>query len=204
MQDRTGQTMTKDTTTRLRAGIALATALMLTGCASGDTGATPEASSSASTEDTAAAPANDADTMFVQVMRPHHEQAVEMSDELLSKTGVSDEVRALATGITAAQGPEIEQLDRWADEWGIEEMPRMDHGTDGMMSDADMQELAAAEGTEAEQLFLRQMIEHHTGAIEMAQSEIDDGENPDAVEMAEGIVVTQEDEISRMRALVTS
>jgi uncharacterized protein (DUF305 family) len=204
MQDRTGQTMTKDTTTRLRAGIALATALMLTGCASGDTGAPPEASSSASTEDTAAASANDADTMFVQVMRPHHEQAVEMSDELLSKTGVSDEVRALATGITAAQGPEIEQLDRWADEWGIEEMPRMDHGTDGMMSDADMQELAAAEGTEAEQLFLRQMIEHHTGAIEMAQSEIDDGENPDAVEMAEGIVVTQEDEISRMRALVTS
>jgi uncharacterized protein (DUF305 family) len=204
MQDRTGQTMTKDTTTRLRAGIALATALMLTGCASGDTGAPPEASSSASTEDTAAASANDADTMFVQAMRPHHEQAVEMSDELLSKTGVSDEVRALATGITAAQGPEIEQLDRWADEWGIEEMPRMDHGTDGMMSDADMQELAAAEGTEAEQLFLRQMIEHHTGAIEMAQSEIDDGENPDAVEMAEGIVVTQEDEISRMRALVTS
>jgi uncharacterized protein (DUF305 family) len=204
MQDRTGQTMTKDTTTRLRAGIALATALMLTGCASGDTGAPPEASSSASTEDTAAASANDADTMFVQAMRPHHEQAVEMSDELLSKTGVSDEVRALATGITAAQGPEIEQLDRWADEWGIEEMPRMDHGTDGMMSDADMQELAAAEGTEAEQLFLRQMIEHHTGAIEMAQSEIDDGENRDAVEMAEGIVVTQEDEISRMRALVTS
>jgi uncharacterized protein (DUF305 family) len=204
MQDRTGQTMTKDTTTRLSAGIALATALMLTGCASGDTGAPPEASSSASTEDTAAASANDADTMFVQAMRPHHEQAVEMSDELLSKTGVSDEVRALATGITAAQGPEIEQLDRWADEWGIEEMPRMDHGTDGMMSDADMQELAAAEGTEAEQLFLRQMIEHHTGAIEMAQSEIDDGENPDAVEMAEGIVVTQEDEISRMRALVTS
>jgi uncharacterized protein (DUF305 family) len=204
MQDRTGQTMTKDTTTRLRAGIALATALMLTGCASGDTGAPPEASSSASTEDTAAASANDADTMFVQAMRPHHEQAVEMSDELLSKTGVSDEVRALATGITAAQGPEIEQLDRWADEWGIEEMPRMDHGTDGMMSDADMQELAAAEVTEAEQLFLRQMIEHHTGAIEMAQSEIDDGENPDAVEMAEGIVVTQEDEISRMRALVTS
>jgi uncharacterized protein (DUF305 family) len=204
MQNRTGQTMTKDTTTRLRAGIALATALMLTGCASGDTGAPPEASSSASTEDTAAASATDADTMFVQAMRPHHEQAVEMSDELLSKTGIGDEVRALATGITAAQGPEIEQLDRWADEWGIEEMPGMDHGTDGMMSDADMQELAAAEGTEAEQLFLRQMIEHHTGAIEMAQSEIDDGENPDAVEMAEGIVATQEDEISRMRALVTS
>ncbi|WP_316308576.1 DUF305 domain-containing protein [Clavibacter michiganensis] len=48
------------------------------------------------------------------------------------------------------------------------------------------------------------MIEHHTGAIEMAQTEIDDGQNPDAIEMAEGIVATQEDEISRMRTLLDS
>jgi uncharacterized protein (DUF305 family) len=38
----------------------------------------------------------------------------------------------------------------------------------------------------------------------MAQTEIEDGQNPDAIEMAEGIVATQEDEISRMRALQTS
>ncbi len=52
------------------------------------------------------------------------------------------------------------------------------------MSDSDMQDLDAAEGAEAERLFLSQMIEHHTGAIEMAQTEIDDGQNPDAIEMA--------------------
>ncbi|WP_316300707.1 DUF305 domain-containing protein, partial [Clavibacter michiganensis] len=80
----------------------------------------------------------------------------------------------------------------------------MNHSMGGMMSDSDMQDLDAAEGAEAERLFLSQMIEHHTGAIEMAQTEIDDGQNPDAIEMAEGIVATQEDEISRMRTLLDS
>jgi uncharacterized protein (DUF305 family) len=204
MQNRIEQTMTKNTLTWLSAGIALAAALVLTGCATGDTGTAPEASASTSTEDAATAQVNDADKMFVQMMRPHHEQAIEMSDALLAKTGISDEITALATEIKEAQVPEIEQLSAWADEWGIEEMSGMDHSMDGMMSDSDMQELDAAEGTEAEQLFLTQMIEHHTGAIEMAQTEIEDGENPDAIKMAEDIVSTQEDEISRMRALVTS
>jgi uncharacterized protein (DUF305 family) len=204
MQNRIEQTMTKNTPTWLSAGIALAAALVLTGCATGDTGTAPEASASTSTEDAATAQVNDADKMFVQMMRPHHEQAIEMSDAVLAKTGISDEITALATEIKEAQVPEIEQLSAWADEWGIEEMSGMDHSMDGMMSDSDMQELDAAEGTEAEQLFLTQMIEHHTGAIDMAQTEIEDGENPDAIKMAEAIVSTQEDEISRMRALVTS
>jgi uncharacterized protein (DUF305 family) len=193
----------KTTTPLLRAGIALAAALTLAGCAASGTGTTPTTSASTSAEATSKQ-VNDADEMFVQMMRPHHEQAIEMSDMLLAKTGISPEVTALATEIKDAQVPEIEQLTAWADQWGIDQMSGMDHSMDGMMSDSDMQDLDAAEGTEAEQLFLTQMIEHHTGAIEMAQTEIDDGQNPDAIDMAEGIVATQEDEISRMRALLGS
>ncbi|WP_316318512.1 DUF305 domain-containing protein [Clavibacter michiganensis] len=193
----------KNTTPLLRAGIALAAALTLAGCAASDTGAAPESSTSAEAE-SGTSNVNDADKMFVQMMRPHHEQAIEMSDALLAKAGISDEITALATEIKDAQVPEIEQLSAWSDEWGIEEMSGMDHSMDGMMSDSDVQELDTAEGAEAEQLFLSQMIEHHTGAIEMAKTEVEDGQNPDAIEMAEGIVATQEDEISRMRALQTS
>jgi uncharacterized protein (DUF305 family) len=195
----------KDTTPLLRAGIALAAALTLTGCAAGGTGATPESSTSAESEaESGSTDVGDADEMFVQMMRPHHEQAVEMSESLLATTGIRPEVTALATEIADAQMPEIAQLSAWADQWGIEEMSGMDHRMDGMMSDADMQELDRAEGPDAERLFLTRMIEHHTGAIEMAQTEIEDGRNPDAIEMAEGIVATQEDEISRMRALLGS
>jgi uncharacterized protein (DUF305 family) len=193
----------KDTTPLLHAGIALAAALTLTGCAAGGTGATPESSTSAEAE-SGSTDVGAADEMFVQMMRPHHEQAVEMSESLLATTGIRPEVTALATEIADAQVPEIAQLSAWADQWGIEEMSGMDHRMDGMMSDADMQELDMAEGPDAERLFLTRMIEHHTGAIEMAQAEIEDGRNPDAIEMAEGIVATQEDEISRMRALLGS
>jgi uncharacterized protein (DUF305 family) len=191
------------TTPILRAGAALAAALTLAGCSAGDTGATPESSTAAEAE-SGRSTVNDADEMFVQMMRPHHEQAIEMSDMLLGTTGISGEVTALATEIRDAQVPEIEQLSAWADEWGIEEMSGMDHGMEGMVSDSDVQELDEAEGAEAERLFLEHMIEHHTGAVEMAQTEIADGRNSDAIEMAEDIVATQEDEISRMRALLGS
>ncbi|OUE23597.1 DUF305 domain-containing protein [Clavibacter michiganensis] len=193
----------KNTTPLLGAGVALAAALTLTGCATSGAETTPATSASAPAEATSTQ-VNAADEMFVQMMRPHHEQAIEMSDMLLGKTGISPEVTALATEITEAQVPEIEQLSGWADRWGIDPMSGMDHGMAGMMSDSDMQELDAAEGAEAERLFLTRMIEHHTGAIEMAQTEIDDGQDLDAIEMAEGIVATQEDEISRMRALLDS
>ncbi|MFT2693545.1 DUF305 domain-containing protein [Clavibacter zhangzhiyongii] len=193
----------KNTTPLLGAGVALAAALTLTGCATSGAETTPATSASASAGATSTQ-VSDADETFVQMMRPHHEQAIEMSDMLLGKTGISPEVTALATEIKEAQVPEIEQLSAWAEQWGIDRMSGMDHGMGGMMSDSDMQELDAAEGAEAEQLFLSQMIEHHTGAIEMAQTEIDDGQDPDAIEMAEGIVATQEDEISRMRALLDS
>jgi uncharacterized protein (DUF305 family) len=193
----------KNTTPLLRAGITLAAALTLTGCAADSTETTPAASAPASDEATGTQ-VSDADETFVQMMRPHHEQAIEMSDMLLAETGISPEVTALATEIKEAQVPEIERLTAWADQWGIDRMSGMDHSMGGMMSDSDMQDLDAAEGAEAERLFLSRMIEHHTGAIEMAQTEIDDGQDPDAIEMAEGIVATQEDEISRMRALLGS
>ncbi|PPF58874.1 DUF305 domain-containing protein [Clavibacter michiganensis] len=195
--------MTKKTTT-ITAGLVLTAALTLTGCATNDAGTTPETSSSASADSSTSAQTNDADLAFVQMMAPHHEQAIEMSDSLLEKTGIRPVVTSLATGIKDAQVPEIEQLDAWAEQWGVEEMSGMDHDMDGMMSDSDMQELDGAEGTQAEEVFLNQMIEHHTGAIEMAQTEIDDGQNPDAIAMAEDIVRTQEDEISLMRTLLGS
>jgi uncharacterized protein (DUF305 family) len=137
-------------------------------------------------------------------MIPHHEQAVEMSDMLLAKDGVDEQVRDLATQIKDAQQPEIDQLRQWLSEWGQEEtdMGGMNHG--GMMSDAEMAALEAATGAEASGLFLEQMTVHHEGAIEMAQAEVDDGVNADATTMAEAIVATQTDEIALMRDLLAN
>ena len=75
---------------------------------------------------------------------------------------------------------------------------------DGMMSPADMTALQNAQGAEASRLFLTQMIEHHQGAISMAQSEIDNGEYGPAIEMARQISSSQQEEITSMEQLLKS
>ncbi|KUI16078.1 DUF305 domain-containing protein [Mycobacterium lehmannii] len=72
----------------------------------------------------------------------------------------------------------------------------------GMMSAADMMALQSAQGADAGRLFLTQMIQHHQGAIMMAQHEIHHGQYPATVEMARSIVTTQQDEISTMQEIL--
>ncbi|GAB2974878.1 MULTISPECIES: DUF305 domain-containing protein [unclassified Frigoribacterium] len=180
---------------------AVIAALALAGCADTSTSDTSSGSSAASE----AAVFNDQDVMFAQMMLPHHEQAVEMSDTLISKGDTVDsDVLALAETIKDEQGPEIDQLTTWLGDWGQDTSASMDHSMDGMMSESDMTSLEDASGTEASRLFLEQMTEHHKGAVDMAQQEVDGGENPDAVEMAKNIVESQTAQIDQMDSLLSS
>ncbi|MET0896539.1 MAG: DUF305 domain-containing protein [Mycobacterium sp.] len=205
------------------AALGVAGTMVVLGACS-DSGSEPAAtttqagSSSSSSPATAAAEHNDADVMFAQGMIPHHEQAVEMSDMVLGKQGIDPRVTTLANEIKAAQGPEIAQMRGWLADWGVDPsqggmagMPGHDmsgHGAmpgmggDGMMSEQDMADLQNAQGPAASRLFLTQMIEHHRGAIVMAQNEIDTGQFPAAVEMARSIVTSQQQEITAMEQLL--
>ena len=148
------------------------------------------------------APHNDADVTFAQQMIPHHEQAIDMA--ALAATNASDQrVKDLATQIEAAQSPEIEEMQGWLASWDEDATSEggAEH-TGGAMSDEDMAALEAASGPEFDRMFLEMMIEHHTSAIEMAETEIADGEFPDAVEMANAIKSSQEVEIGEMEALL--
>lgn len=166
---------------------------------------------------------NMADIRFAAMMIPHHEQAIEMSDIILAKTGVPPEVTDLAETIKAAQGPEIEQLEKWLDEWndanggagqgghgghggGMGQYGDMGQGGGmaGMLTDEQLDELEAADGATGTKLFLEQMIEHHEGAVDMAEEEVEDGKNADAIALAEDIVETQTAEIAQMQDLLTT
>ena len=195
-------------TITFHAGI-LATALVLAGCS--DTGGSDmegmDHGNGASSSPSASAEAsdavfNDADVTFAMEMVMHHQQAIEMSDTLLAKDGVHPDVVALAERIKAAQGPEIETMNQWLEDWGQDtDMGGMDHGG-GMMSEEDMAALEEADGETASSLFLEQMIMHHQGAIDMAQTQIDNGKNPDAVSLAQKIVEDQTAEITEMQELL--
>ncbi len=62
-------------------------------------------------------PHNEADVAFVQHMIPHHAQAIDMSDIVLSKQDVDPDVTELAAKIQTAQGPEIETMRSWLTAW---------------------------------------------------------------------------------------
>lgn len=72
----------------------------------------------------------------------------------------------------------------------------------GMMSEDQMSELESAEGAEASRIFLESMTAHHEGAVGMAQDEIDNGQNPEALALAETIIETQNAEITEMEVLL--
>ena len=207
--------------------LALASALALTGCGTGadeqDTGtsaetaapatAAPETPSTTSaSEEPIAEEHNDADVMFAQMMVPHHEQAVEMSETLLAKEEVPAEVADFAQQVIDAQGPEIERMNAMLEAWGQEPMMEsggmegMDHGSgagmSGMISEEDMQALEDAQGTEASRLYLEQMTAHHEGAVEMARDQVEQGQNPQAVALAQDVIEAQEAEITEMEGLL--
>lgn len=144
----------------------------------------------------------DWDIMFAQMMIPHHEQAVEMS-ALAQSRSQNPAVLELASEISAEQDPEIAQMQGWLEAAGVgftmdHEMPM-----DGMLSEREIEELASATGDDFDKLFLAGMIEHHEGAIDMAQMIID-SDNAEARALAEAIISSQTAQIEYMKELLAT
>jgi uncharacterized protein (DUF305 family) len=191
---------------RLLAPSLLAVALAVAGC--GSNAASKTAPTDAMTNATTAAKGtfNGADVEFAQQMIPHHEQAVEMAQLALdAKAGANAKVRDLATRIKGAQDPEIKLMTGWLAAWGEPKTAAAGHNmseADGMMSADVMAALAKATGTGFDRMWLTMMIEHHQGAIKMAQDEKTQGSNPDALALAGEIVAAQQAEIAEMSKLI--
>ncbi len=172
---------------------------------------------------------NAADVTFNQMMIPHHRQAIAMADLVPSRTE-NTAVRELATQIKNAQQPEIDQMTQRLTSWGVSTTPAsqgakdpssmdhgsMDHGSAdhgsmgmdngagnmGMMSAQEMTAMENARGKEFDTLWLKGMIAHHQGAIDMAKTELANGIDPASRALAEQITTSQQAEIDRMRSML--
>ena len=92
---------------------------------------------------------------------------------------------------------------------GMPAMPGMDPGAmggmggmSGMMSPDQMRGLEVASGPAFDRAFLEMMIEHHTGAIEMARTELAQGQSPEAKQLAAAIIDAQQSEILQMQSML--
>jgi uncharacterized protein (DUF305 family) len=180
----------------------------LAGCGGDDMGSGTDHGSDAGAKSTASGTSsqtfNDADVTFAQNMIAHHQQAVEMAD-LAPSRAASAEVKTLATQIKAAQQPEIDTMTAWCKAWGKPTVPEGGHGghsMPGMMSTQDMDKLKAASGAAFDKQFAQMMIDHHTGAIQMAQEVQKNGSNPEVKKLAADIEKAQQAEITSLKKVL--
>ena len=189
-------------------GAGLAAALILGACGSephtggsmtemGHVGSSSASRGSGSTSGSRAG-----DVMFAQMMIPHHQQAIEMADLALANPSTSADVEGLARQIKAAQDPEIQTMNGWLRQWGAPSAAAMDHGSSAMMSEADMDSLKAAKGSDFNRMWLQTMIEHHRGAVTMAHDVLSSTQSVDVKRLAQSVVDGQNKEIATMRGLL--
>jgi uncharacterized protein (DUF305 family) len=143
-----------------------------------------------------------ADIMFLQMMIPHHQQAIDISN-LALKTTKDSELISLARTIIKAQSAEILQMKAWLkDANASTEVPHaMGHGMGGMLDDAELSALQAATGKEFDLLWLKGMIAHHDGAIHMTEM-VRDADKAEIKTFGENIVKDQSAQIKQMQAML--
>lgn len=196
------------------AAVAATAALALTLAACSGTEPSPAGNDSTVDATSTAGPHNEADTQFAQAMIVHHEGAIEMA-QLAAQDATTPEVRELAEAISQAQGPEIELMTGWLQAWGESTestMPGTEHDgmdmggmtMDGLSQDEAMGQLGEVDGADLDRRFLELMIAHHEGAIVMAEQELSDGSNTEAIDLATKIVADQTAEIATMQELLSA
>lgn len=192
--------------------------LVIAGCSDGGNSAqtTPAETSISASQSAIPQGVNAADIEFLEGMYPHHAQALDMAKMVDGRTD-NAELIALAAQIEAAQGPEMQQMSEMLTQWGRPDpasnpMAGMDHGghgvgmadMPGMMSDDDMAAMMDAQGVEFDKMWLTMMIEHHTGAITMSQTELDSGLDSTTEKLAEEIIAAQQAEIVQMQTMLAA
>ncbi len=142
------------------------------------------------------------DVTFVQMMIPHHAQALAMAELAEGRAGDA-RVRAVAQRIRAAQAPEMDRLRAWLSERGLAATtPGHDHTTmPGMQDDTAVIALRAAQGADFDRRFVTMMTSHHRGALQMAGDVLGGGSDQSVSEFANELAVEQGSEIRRLADL---
>jgi uncharacterized protein (DUF305 family) len=150
---------------------------------------------------------NKADVAFATNMIPHHAQGVQMA-EMVIAIDSNNKMATLAGEIQDAQRSQIETMTGWLKAWG-EPAPMdmgggMGHGgmsmpgMTGLMTPQQMQRLTTTSSTKFDELWLQMMVKHHQGAIDMANTELRNGQNSDAKALAQQIIDSQQAQITTM------
>ena len=143
------------------------------------------------------------EAMFLQMMIPHHQQAIVISDLAIS-ISKNEDILKLANQIKGAQAPEIDQMKSWLKAAGLGEDPGHSmHAMAGMLTDSQLEQLKNSTGKDFDRQFLSGMIAHHQGAVEMVRM-IENSSDLKLRDFGEQIIQSQSSEIAVMKQLLKS
>ena len=169
--------------------------------------------------DSARYPYTDADIRFMSGMISHHAQAITMA-RLAQSNGARPAVVTLAGRVINAQQDEIALMQNWlrdrrqpVPEPNPAGMRMVMNGVEhdmlmpGMLTPEQIRQLQAARGPEFDQLFLKFMIQHHSGATAMVKELFDiygAGQDQLVFKFAADVNIDQTTEIARMEKMLIS
>ena len=160
--------------------------------------------------------ANRVDVGFLQDIRVHHEQAVQLSFIYLDDPGTDGDLRTIAHEIVVGQNIEIGRMIQLLRDYGEPEVNDSDLAMawmgepvaldrmPGLANQSDIDALVAAEGADADRIFVQLMTVHHQGGIHMADHAAAHAGTPEVRLMATQMAGSQREEIVEMGKLLTA
>ena len=157
---------------------------------------------------------SDVDIGFLQDMRTHHEQAVQMAFTYLGLPDTDPGLQTVARSIVVGQEIDVGRMIQMLRDMGAPEAAETDEAMawmghampaaqmPGMATDAQLRELAASSGRAADELFVQLMTAHHLGGIEMAQYAVDHAGLAKVRSMAQSMINGQRGDIAEMDQLL--
>jgi uncharacterized protein (DUF305 family) len=156
-------------------------------------------------EDLESPPHTAVDVAFMQAMIHHHAQALRMT-ELVPDRAAGRSLPLFAERLELSQEAETEQMARWLeardeDVFGVHDDSEL---MPGMLTAAELAALESATGQQFNRLFLKGMLKHHRGALQMVADLYDDGGGFESEidAFARHVVGDQQIEIGRIEALL--
>ena len=157
---------------------------------------------------------NEVDVGFLQDMRAHHDQAVQMAFMYLALPDTDPGLRVVARNILLSQGIDIGRMIQLLRDMDAPEaaetdeamawmgMPTPSDQMPGMATEEQLDEFGASRGAEADRLFVDLMSAHHQGGIHMSEFAATEADVAEVRAMAESMAESQADEIAELQGLV--